>query len=88
MAHTAAAKKSLRQNRKSRTRNLVVLQSMRKSIHDARKGLTAGAADNAKAAVAAAIKSLDRAAAKGVVKKNLAARKKSRLVQALNKLGK
>ncbi len=85
MPHTPAAAKSLRQNVRRRERNLHVLKSVRKSLHDSRRAIRLKNIEEAKKLVLATIKALDRAVAKGIVKKNTAARKKSRLVRAMNK---
>jgi small subunit ribosomal protein S20 len=45
-----------------------------------------GDADNAREVTMVAIKALDKAAAKGVIHKNNAARRKSRLMQELNNM--
>ncbi len=88
MAHSHAAAKALRQNRTHRERNLRVLRELRKSIHDSRRAIRLGKGDDAKKLTLAAIKTLDRAAAKNVITKNTASRKKSRLQQALNRTAK
>lgn len=85
MAHTHAAKKSYRQSLKNRERNLSVLRTVRRALHDARRAIAQKKSDEAQKLVQATIKAFDRAVAKGVIKKNTAARKKSRLVRALNK---
>lgn len=86
MPHSHAAAKSLRQTKRHRSRNLTILQTVRKTIHDARRAIRLQKADDAKNLVQNAKKALDRAVAKGTVKKNTAARKKSRLQIALNGL--
>lgn len=85
MPHTHAAAKSLRQNARHRERNLRLLKSVRKSLHDSRRAIRLKNAAEAKPLALAAIKALDRAVAKGVIKKNTAARKKSRLMKALHR---
>lgn len=87
MPHTPAAAKALRQSRLHRARNLRVLKDFRKKLHDARRAIQQGKNDDAtKSLVAATMKAFDRATQKGVVKKNAAARTKSRLQRAFNAL--
>jgi small subunit ribosomal protein S20 len=86
MPNKAAAAKAWRQNTKAKARNTVVKGQVKKSIKAARQVLGNKEKEKAIAAVKAAIKALDRAAQKKVVKKNAAARKKSRLVKKLNSL--
>lgn len=88
MPHTHAAAKSLRQNARHRERNLRVLKDLREKLHDARRAIRLGKNDDAKSLVAATMKAFDRATQKGVVKKNAAARTKSRLQRAFNALKK
>ena len=69
MPNTASAKKRLRQDVKKRLRNTAVKTRIKTEI---KKALTSGDATPAFGAI-------DRAAAKGVIHKNAAARRKSRL---------
>ena len=55
------------------------------SVKDAEHLITAGDKEKAAVAVKTAVSSLDRAAVKGVIHPNNAARRKSRLVKKLNK---
>lgn len=86
MPHTHAAKKALRQSHQHRDRNLRSLRPLRKLLHDSRRAIRLNQADEAKKIVDATLKAFDRAEAKGIIKKNTTARKKSRLQVALNKL--
>jgi small subunit ribosomal protein S20 len=74
----------MRQNARRRTHNRVIRASARTEIKDAHKLIAAGNLDEAEKAVRQAIRALDRAAEKGVIKKNNAARRKSRLLMKLN----
>lgn len=58
----------------------------RTAVKKARLLIEAGKLEEAREAVRAAISALDRAAEKGVIHKNNAARRKSRLMQRLNQL--
>ncbi|MEW5827454.1 MAG: 30S ribosomal protein S20 [Chloroflexota bacterium] len=71
------------QNEKRRLRNRVVRGSTRSAIRDARLALEGGEAVESREAVMAAISRLDKAAEKGVIHKNNAARRKSRLMKRL-----
>ncbi|MDR5683562.1 MAG: 30S ribosomal protein S20 [Armatimonadota bacterium] len=68
--------KRLRQNARRALRNRAVRSKVKTLTKRAR---TSGEA----AAVAAAVKALDKAAAKGILHKNAAARRKSRLMKAV-----
>jgi small subunit ribosomal protein S20 len=83
MAHTEHAKKSHRQSLKARERN----RAARSAIKTALKAARAAAADPkaAAAALALATARLDKAAKRGTIHKNKAARTKSRLAKAMRK---
>lgn len=83
-----ASFKSLRQSKKRQARNLKIKKDLLSAVKSARRTVADKKADESKASVGKAIKLLDRAVAKGVVKKNTAARKKSRLMKKLNELNK
>ena len=79
MAHNKQALKRNRQNQKARLANKTARSGIKSAV---KKASTSGAA----ADQAAAMKRLDKAASKGVIHKNTAARKKSRLARAMNKM--
>ena len=85
MANIRSSAKRARQNGKRRDRNRYYRSTARTHIKTARAELDAGDLESAEASILAAIKSLDRAAQKGVIHPNNAARRKSRLVKSLNK---
>lgn len=87
MAIKHAAAKAVRKSAKNHAFNLKTRSEFKTLVKEARKLIAAGSAD-AKTAVAAAVKSLDKSARKRVIAKNTAARLKSRLMKALNKIGK
>ena len=58
---------------------------VRRALKRTRGFVEAGDIENARAALAVTISRLDRAASKGVIHKNTAARKKSRIVRLVNK---
>lgn len=83
MAHSLSAKKRIRQNVKRRARNRWRKGTMRESLKQFEEQLQHGSPEEARAAFAEACKILDRTAGKGVIHKNMAARKKSRLNKRL-----
>lgn len=83
MANIKSQIKRNRQNEKRRLRNRVVRGRTRTFIAKARTAMTGSDAEQAKALTLEAISALDKAAQKGVIHKNNAARRKSRLMKAL-----
>jgi small subunit ribosomal protein S20 len=75
-----------RQNEKRRLRNKAVRSELKTRIKTAEQALGAGAAEDAETALRQAVKRLDMAAAKGVIHKNQAANRKSRLMRRLARL--
>jgi small subunit ribosomal protein S20 len=86
LANIKSQLKRNKQNEKRRLRNRAFRGSSRAAVNKARTALEAGNAADPKAAVLQAISALDKAAEKGVIHKNNASRRKSRLMKALNKL--
>lgn len=83
MPHTKSAKKRHKQSEAKRTKNRAVkstLKTLNKRVRSA-----AGAKDHEKAEAdfRLTVKSLDQAAAKGIIHKNAASRTKARLAKAL-----
>ncbi len=85
MANIKSAEKRWRQNIKRRARNRIVRSTARTYVRNARVAIEKGPADESAEAVREAISALDRAVSKGVIHRNNAARRKSRLMQRLNK---
>jgi len=83
MANTKSALKRIRTSEKRRERNQAVKSATRTYVKKARSALTHDAAQSS-ADVLAAISALDKAAKKGVIHRNNAARRKSRLMKQLN----
>ncbi len=75
-----------RQTEKRRVRNLGVRSEMRTRVKSALAAAEAGD-DNAEQTFRDASKAIDRAANKGIIHKNQAARRKSRLAKAMAKAG-
>ncbi len=84
MANTRSALKRIRSSERKRVRNRIVRSSARTHVKKARKLIAEGKLDEAEAAVRKAIGALDKAAEKGVIHKNNAARRKSRLMRIFN----
>lgn len=82
MANIKSAIKRIRQDEKRTIRNRAIRSRMRTYLKKAQTALTTD--DQAEVAVRAAISELDRAAKKGVIHANAAARRKSRLMAKLN----
>ncbi|HYF65663.1 MAG TPA: 30S ribosomal protein S20 [Herpetosiphonaceae bacterium] len=83
MANTKSARKRIRTNERRRVRNVMVRSELKTLVKKSVQA-TAGKAENSQESLAAALKSLDQAAAKGIIHKNQAARRKSRLVRRFN----
>jgi small subunit ribosomal protein S20 len=79
MANTASARKRIRQTEVRTERNRARKSRMRTFIRKVEEAISSGDQDAARAALQAAQPELQRAAGKGVVHKNLVARKISRL---------
>ena len=78
MANTKSAEKRIRSNERKRVRNLSYRTRTKSAVKKAELAIASGA--DAEAAVREAISTLDKAAVKGIIHKNNAARRKSRLV--------
>lgn len=83
MANTKSAIKRIRQNEKRRLRNRIVKSQTRTYVKKAIKAIDGKDQEAAKAAALIAVKALDKAAEKGILHKNNAARRKSRLMRRL-----
>ncbi|MCS7246127.1 MAG: 30S ribosomal protein S20 [Thermomicrobium sp.] len=86
MPNTKSAAKALRRSERRRIRNRMWRSAARTFVKKARKLMEAGDLEAAARAIGDAISTLDRAAAKGVIHKNNAARRKSRLMKRFNAL--
>lgn len=83
MANTKSAKKSMRVQERRRTRNQMVKTRVRTAFKRAQSAVS-GDDSEAGTKVVKAISELDKAVAKGIIHKNTAARKKSRLMKKVN----
>jgi small subunit ribosomal protein S20 len=85
MPNLRSAKKRMRIEEKRRARNKAVKSTVRTQITKAREGIASTPAEpQTEEAVRQAISALDRAVTKGVLHRNNAARRKSRLMARLN----
>ena len=80
MPITRSAQKALRQSIRRRKRNVAKKEQMKKALKEAAK-------TRSPELISEAYKAIDKAAKTGVIKKNTAARKKSRLMKRFNALG-
>ena len=85
MANIKSQIKRNRQNDKRRLRNRVYRGTARIAVKNARTAIDSGVPES-KAALINAISALDKAAEQGVIHRNNAARRKSRLVKAFAKM--
>ncbi len=85
MANIKSAKKRARQNLKRRERNRYYKTTARTYVKKARALIAAGEFEQAEKVVRLAEKALDKAAQKGIIHKNNASRRKSRLQIYLNR---
>lgn len=85
MANIRSAAKRARQNVKREERNRRIKSMLKSSIRRFEESLQSGDQEEAKVKLHAAVRQIDKATAKGIVHKNNAARKKSRLNRQFNK---
>ena len=85
MAITKSAKKALRQSERRKKTNLVYKNKMKSLIKEARTLVLEKKAEDAKKLLPKIYEILDKSAKVGVIKKNAASRKKSRLAKMLNR---
>lgn len=86
MANIKSAIKRLRSAERRRLRNRVYTGRARTAVKKARLLMSQGQLEESREAVSAAVVALDKAAQKGVIHKNNAARRKSRLMQQLSQI--
>ena len=84
MPNTRSAEKQVRVTQRRRLRNKSIRSLCKTNITKTERLIVSGELELAQAAAVAAIGSLDRAAEKGVIHPNNAARRKSRLMLKLN----
>ncbi len=88
MAITQSAKKAIRQNKKRRLANLVYIDSLKKLVKEAKSLVVQKKVKEAQELLPKVYQILDKAAKVGIIKKNNAARRKSRLAKLIDKSSK
>ena len=88
MANIKSAIKRNKQNEKLRLRNRIYVGRARTFVRKARTAIEDGEVEDARQATLVAIRALDKAAEKGILHKNNASRRKSRLMKHLAALEK
>lgn len=88
MPVTKSAKKAMRQSERKALRGKALRSRAKTMVVKTEAQVSAGDAAAARTAMTAAVKALDKAAAKGKIHPNNAARRKSRLMKKVNQAGK
>jgi len=83
MPQTKQAEKALRQDTKRHEKNRIIKVALKTTLKKTRQAITAGKVEET--ALRKALKDIDKAAQKKIIKKNTASRKKSRLMKNFNK---
>ena len=86
MANIKSAKKRILVNEKKAARNQMIKSAVKTEVKKVRAAVEAGNKEEAAKALLAATSAIDKAESKGVIKKNTASRKVSRLALAVNKM--
>lgn len=86
MANNKTAEKRIRVSEQKRLRNRPYRTAARTFVKKAELAIRSGNAESAATAVGDAISMLDRVASKGIIHRNNAARRKSRLMAKFNRL--
>lgn len=87
MAHTRSAKKRIEIIRKRTERNRRIKSALKTAIRRFEEALKGGDQEQAREKLRKALVSIDKAVAKGVLHRNTAARRKSRLTKKFNAAG-
>ena len=86
MAKIKSQIKRIRTNEKARQRNKAVKSELKTYVRKVREAIEAGDRETATAALEKAGRKLDKAVSKGVIHRNQAANRKSKLARQVNKL--
>jgi small subunit ribosomal protein S20 len=81
VANIKSKKKRILTNEKSRLRNKAVKSELRTEVRRVREAIAAGKKEEASSALTVASRKLDKAVSKGVIHKNQAANRKSKLAK-------
>lgn len=84
MPNIKSSERSVKTDAELRARNYSVRSAIKTSTRKVEEAVNTGKADEAKNLLINAVSVIDKAAAKGVIHKNAAARKKSRLARKAN----
>jgi len=85
MANTKSSKKDMRRSAKKRLINVSVKSALKTYVKKVRTTAATGEVEATKTALVSAVSALDKAAQRGIIHKNQAARRKSRIAKAANK---
>ncbi len=85
MAHSKSAKKRIKIAERNRQRNKSMRSKYKTSLKKVKSSISEGVAEEMNKSLSMAQKLVDKAARKGVIHKNKAARLKSRITISLNK---
>ena len=85
MAITKAAQKAIRQSERRRIRNLAKRRKLKKLLKEVTDLISEKTTNEAKKLLPQVYKVLDKAVKTGLIKKNTASRKKSRITKALQR---
>ncbi len=85
MPNIKSAAKRVRQNTKRENRNRRIKSMLKTTIRRYEQSLASGDREDARLKLNAAVRQIDKAAAKGIIHKNNAARKKSHLSRVFDK---
>ena len=86
MPQHLSVKKRIRQNKVRNLRNRSLRSNLRTTIKKVKVSLASSNAEQAQSELKDAIPTIDKAVSKGIIHKNNAARKKSRLMRKINAL--
>ena len=87
MANIKSQKKRIKTNEKRRVRNQAYRTELKTLVRKTREAIAEGDVEVATDALKAASRKLDKAVSKGVIHKNQAANRKSKLAKQIAKLG-
>jgi len=85
MAITKSAKKALRQNARRREKNIIYKDKLKDLVKELRTLVSKNKIDEAKKMLPKVYQALDKTAKVGVIKKNMADRRKSRLTKLVDR---
>ena len=84
MPNIKASERSVKTDAERRARNFAIKSSVKTSVRKVSDAVATNQVDSAKELLSNAASTIDKAVSKGVIHKNTAARKKSRLAKKIN----